>query len=194
MSTGVTRGAAGAIVGDANTASTFDGTTTGRMASGTIQDAPKVFTAEAWFKTSTTRGGKIIGFGNQTTTSSGSYDRHVYMANNGRLVFGVYPGSVQAITSTAAYNDNQWHHVVASLGPSGMALYVDGVSVGSRSDITTGQSYMGYWRVGGDSVGGRGRARRPARTSPAPSTTSRSTPGCCPDRRCRTTSPAAKAR
>ncbi len=154
VSTGVTRGAAGAIVGDANTATTFDGTTTGRMASGTIQDAPKVFTTEAWFKTSTTRGGKIIGFGNQTTTGSGSYDRHVYMANNGRLVFGVYPGSVQAITSTAAYNDNRWHHVTASLGPSGMALYVDGVSAGSRSDITTGQSYMGYWRVGGDSVGG----------------------------------------
>ncbi len=75
------------------------------------------------------------------------------MANNGRLVFGVYPGSVQTITSTAAYNDNQWHHVVASLGPSGMALHVDGASAGSRSDVTTAQSYMGYWRVGGDSVG-----------------------------------------
>jgi PKD repeat protein len=153
LGTGVTRGAAGAIAGDANRATTFDGTTNGRMASGTKQDGLKVFTTEAWFRTNTTRGGKIIGFGNQNATNSGSFDRHVYMTNTGRLVFGVYPGSVQTITSTAAYNDNQWHHVVASLSPSGMALFVDGASVASRADVTTAQGYMGYWRVGGDSLG-----------------------------------------
>jgi len=153
LGTGVTRGAAGAIVGDANRATTFGGTTNGRMSSGQVQDGPKVFTTEAWFKTSTTTGGKIIGFGSQPTANSGSYDRHVYMTNAGRLVFGAYPGRVQTITSTAAYNDNRWHHVVASLGPSGMALYVDGASVASRSDVVTAQGYMGYWRVGGDSLG-----------------------------------------
>ena len=100
------------------------------------------------------------------------------MTNNGRLVFGVYPGSVQTITRPRGYNNNQWHHVVASLGRVGMALYVDGARVASRTDVTTAQGYMGYWRVGGDSWA-RGRARRPARTSPAPSTTSRSTRGCC---------------
>ncbi len=35
-----------------------------------------------------------------------------------------------------------------------MALYVDGKRVGSRTDTTTGQAYTGYWRVGGDNLGG----------------------------------------
>ena len=76
------------------------------------------------------------------------------MTNTGRLIFGVYQGSVQTSPRPRAYNDGQWHHVVASLGPAGMALYVDGVSVGQPSDVTTGQRYNGYWRVGGDNVDG----------------------------------------
>jgi PKD repeat protein len=76
------------------------------------------------------------------------------MTNAGRIVFGVYPGSVRTVASTASYNDNQWHHVVATLGSAGMTLVVDGQVVGSRSDTTRGQSYGGYWRVGGDSLGG----------------------------------------
>ncbi len=41
---------------------------------------------------------------------------------------------------------------MASLGSGGMALYVDGVKVGSRTDTTVGQSYTGYWRIGGDNL------------------------------------------
>ena len=115
-----------------NTASTFDGT--GHRLRGVAtrsEAAPNTFTAEAWFKTTTTRGGKILGFGNRTTGNSGSYDRHVYMANNGQLYFGVYPGGVRTLTTLdRGYNDGQWHHVVASLGANGMRLYVDGVQVG----------------------------------------------------------------
>ena len=44
------------------------------------------FAEEAWFKTTTTSGGKIIGFGNSSTGDSSSYDRHVYMTNAGSLV------------------------------------------------------------------------------------------------------------
>ena len=53
--------------------------------------------------------------------------------------------------SGTGLNDGRWHHVVASLSPAGMALYVDGVLVGSRTDTTTGQAYNGFLRVGGDS-------------------------------------------
>ena len=35
-----------------------------------------------------------------------------------------------------------------------MALYVDGVRVGRRADTTQGESYLGYWRLGGDNLGG----------------------------------------
>ena len=35
-----------------------------------------------------------------------------------------------------------------------MKLYVDGKLVGQRADVTCGQDYTGYWRVGGDNLGG----------------------------------------
>ncbi|MHB1491643.1 MAG: PKD domain-containing protein, partial [Cellulomonas sp.] len=149
---GVTRGAAGAIGGDTNTASTFGGTSSGLAVTPTAIDGPNTFTAEAWFKTTTTSGGKILGFGSSATSLSSSYDRHVYMADNGRIYFGVYPGSVRTIASTSAYNDGEWHQVVASLGSGGMQLWVDGKRVAQRTDTTSAQDYLGYWRIGGDNL------------------------------------------
>ncbi|GCE76119.1 PKD domain-containing protein [Cellulomonas biazotea] len=151
--TGVTRGAAGAINGDTNTASTFDGTANGSAATSTPVQGPDSFAVEAWVKTTSNRGGKIIGFGNLQTGTSGSYDRHVYMDNSGKIIFGVYPGAVRTVVSPASYNDGQWHHVVASLGSDGMRLFVDGRRVAQRGDTTFGQAYTGYWRVGGDNLG-----------------------------------------
>ncbi|MFD4422845.1 PKD domain-containing protein [Agromyces sp. NPDC058484] len=149
---GVTRGVTGAIFGDSGKASHFDGGTGGYVSTATLKTAPNTFTLESWFKTNTGQGGKIIGFGSASSGNSTTYDRHLYMTNAGRIVFGAFPGSAQTITSPAAYNNNQWHHVAASLGPNGMALYVDGALVAQRADVTTGQAYSGYWRIGGDSL------------------------------------------
>ncbi|WP_431278361.1 LamG-like jellyroll fold domain-containing protein [Leifsonia poae] len=148
---GVTRGTDGPISGV--TASTFNGSATGFAVTPSSVPGPNTFTTEAWFRTTTTSGGKIIGFGNSNTGTSSGYDRHVYMDNSGKIWFGVYPGSVQTVNSSASFNDGQWHQVVASLGANGMRLYVDGKVVGSRTDVTTGQDYSGYWRVGGDNLG-----------------------------------------
>lgn len=151
-SAGVTRGTAGAVPGD--NASSFSGSSTGLVRTQVAQPAPTVFSAEAWIKTTTTRGGKILGFGNLATGSSGTDDRHVYMSNNGRLFFGVQPGgTMQTVSTATGYNDGKWHHVVATLGPDGMNLYVDGIRQASHS-VTTALAYSGYWRVGGDSVSG----------------------------------------
>ncbi|WP_431951658.1 LamG-like jellyroll fold domain-containing protein [Actinacidiphila sp. bgisy167] len=114
---------------------------------------PSAYSIETWFKTTTTAGGKLIGFGDRNVDDklSGSYDKHIYMTDNGRLAFGVYSGGTRTITTTGAYNDGGWHHVVATQGSSGMRLYVDGALVGT--DPTTGsQNYSGFWRVGGDSL------------------------------------------
>lgn len=149
---GVTGGQTGAINGDTNLASAFNGTSTGFAASNGSQQGPNTFTVEAWFNTTSTAGGKIVGFGNASTGNSGSYDRHVYVDSGGRLTFGVYSGGFRTIRSSGTYRDGQWHHVVASMGAGGMALYVDGLKIGSRTDTTAGQSYTGYWRIGGDSL------------------------------------------
>lgn len=150
---GVTFGQPGAILCDTNTAVTFNGST-GLMGAANTTAAtagPNAFTLQAWFKT-TAAGGKIIGFGNQRTTQSSQHDRHVYLSNAGKLVFGVYPGSVKTVVSPLSYNDGAWHMATATLGAAGMRLYVDGAQVAADAAVTTGRAFSGYWRVGYDSI------------------------------------------
>ena len=150
-----TRGAAGAIPAESGTtATTFAGTAALPAPATALRTGPDTFSAEAWIKTTTTSGGKIIGFGNNRTGDSTGYDRHVYMTNDGRLVFGVYDNGVRTVATPQAYNDGAWHHVVATMNSAGMTLYVDGKRLGGRADTVKGQPYSGYWRVGGDNLGG----------------------------------------
>ena len=151
MSTGtLVRNQEGAITG--NAATRFDGLT-GLVVAQQSQSSPKTYSAELWFKTTSIQGGKLIGFGNATSGLSSSYDRHVYMQSNGRLSFGANSGGQQSLVTPIAYNDGQWHHVVATQGPSGMRLWVDSALVGSNA-VNGAQSYLGYWRVGGDRTWG----------------------------------------
>lgn len=154
LGAGASLGAPGAITGSKDTAATFNGTLTGTAGQTTTESGSTAFTAEAWVKTTTLLGGKIAGFGNSQTGTSTSYDRHLYMTNAGRIVFGVYPGAVKSVQTSAAYNDGQWHHVVGTLSGSGMRLYLDGALQASDASVTTAQSYAGYWRVGGDNLSG----------------------------------------
>ncbi|MEP7019964.1 MAG: LamG domain-containing protein, partial [Pseudonocardiales bacterium] len=151
VNSGVSRNTPGAITGDADTASTFDGSTSGYAATGAPRPGPDVFSEEAWFKTTSTTGGKIVGFGNQNTGNSSNYDRHMYMDESGRVYFGVYNNGSYTINTGPGLNDGQWHQAVGTLSPSGMTFYVDGKKVGSNGGTTVGQPYNGYWRVGGDS-------------------------------------------
>ncbi len=146
---GYVQGQAGAFDGATNKAVTFDGNN-GFVASSTQYSNPRTYSLESWFKTTSTSGGKIIGFGCSQTGTSGCYDRHVYLSNDGRLTFGVWTGFTNTITTDNAVNDGQWHHVVATQSTTeGMKLYVDGVLVGTNGQ-TDAQDYAGYWRVGGD--------------------------------------------
>jgi PKD repeat protein len=71
------------------------------------------------------------------------------MENDGQLEFGTWTGQENLATSPAAYNDGQWHYMVATQGPDGMKLYVDNQLVATNAQ-TGSQSYSGYWRIGGD--------------------------------------------
>ncbi|MFD9336737.1 LamG-like jellyroll fold domain-containing protein [Streptomyces sp. NPDC060028] len=146
------RQAPGAVTG-ASTAMGFNGTSQ-QLYSDHRQSVGASYTIETWFKTNTTRGGKLVGFGNNTDRGSGTYDKQLYMTNTGRLIFGVYNGSTRTISTGLfdTFNDNKWHHVVGTQGPAGMALYVDGQSKGTLN-VTNSTSYAGYWHVGGDNLG-----------------------------------------
>ncbi|MFF8605710.1 LamG-like jellyroll fold domain-containing protein [Streptomyces sp. NPDC015346] len=141
----------GAVSG-ASTAVSLNGTDE-QIYSDRRQTPTGAFTVETWFRTTTYRGGKLIGFGNNTTRNSGSYDKHLYMTNTGNVVFGVYSGSVRTLTSLGSYNNGAWHHAVGTQGPEGMRLYIDGKLVGSNG-VTTNQQYAGYWHVGADNLSG----------------------------------------
>lgn len=152
--TGVTRDVTGALAGNSGSASRFSGTTTGFAASSAFETPRDAFSVESWVKTTTRRGGKIIGLGSSTTGNSTAYDRHVYMDNFGRIWFGVKPGTLRTVNTTSSYNDGQWHHIVASVGANGMSLYIDGVLVAQRTDTTSAAPIQGYWRIGGDNLSG----------------------------------------
>lgn len=155
LKSGAKGGSAGAIIDDDDTATKFSGTTTGTGGmSGSAILAPRQFAIETWFQTNSRSGGKIVGFGNSQTGSSGNNDRQIYLSGSGQLTFGVYPGVTKTLTASGTYNDNKWHHVVASLSDAGMQLFVDGELAASDASVTAGEAYQGYWRVGGDRMSG----------------------------------------
>ncbi|GGQ73225.1 LamG domain-containing protein [Couchioplanes azureus] len=115
-------------------------------------------TVEVWFRAGAGAGGQLVGFSsNPTSPNASSNDRMLYLDSGGRLSFGVGAGNVR---SPAAYDDTQWHHAAASVGPAGLKLYVDGVRVAMDSAVTTGPAFTGYWRWGGAQLWGR--PNRPA--------------------------------
>ena len=131
---------------------TLNGSTSQIVASQPITN-PTTYSEEMWFKTTTTTGGLPDGLRDRASgTTSTNRDRMVYMANNGQIYFGVYTGTLVTIQSPGSYNDGQWHHVVATQGPDGMHLYVDGQQVAANATAGA-QNYLGYWRVGAENLG-----------------------------------------
>jgi hypothetical protein len=113
---------------------------------------PKLFTLSLWMKTTSVKGGKLIGLGNQQVGSSSAYDRHIYMDTLGHIYFGVFgSGSARTISTSSSYNNGVWHHVTATFSSSGMKLYVDG-SLQASSTNTVVDSIAGYWRIGYDNL------------------------------------------
>lgn len=138
---------------------------------------PDTFTVSAWVRTSTPDGGWVIGMGSTRWGTSANRDRVLYVQSNGQPAFSVGIGPRAVLEGAVAVNDNQPHLLVGTLGPAGMALYVDGVQVDADATVTAGAVYTGnepadqpppavpatpdgygYWRVGYDSTAGLGPA------------------------------------
>jgi PKD repeat protein len=150
-----TRNVPGALPNDTDTATTFTGSATvPATTTGSPLTGPQTFSTEAWFKTTTTSGGKIVGFGDSTTGNSSNYDRHLYMSNDGSVTFGVYDGNTRVISSGPGLNDGQWHQAVGTMGANGVTLFIDGKLIGNDPTATVAQGFAGYWRVGGDNLNG----------------------------------------
>ncbi|GGJ95603.1 hypothetical protein GCM10010123_26790 [Pilimelia anulata] len=122
---------------------------------GTSSSNPNPFTLECFVRLTGTAGGTLIGFSGSTTgASDANHDRVLYVDSGGRVTFGVNNGSIKTVRSAGTVNDGAWHHVAASLGASGMKLYVDGTLTATDAATTTAANFTGYWRFAGMSLTG----------------------------------------
>ena len=149
---GVTLGGTGSPAAPTGTSISLD-SGAARVVGAQQVNNPQTFSLETWVKTTTTQGGRIIGFGRSQDESSGSYDRHLYMLDSGQLRYGVYTGNTETIDSPLAYNDGQWHHVVVTNQPGSQQMFVDGQLVVS-GNAPFAENYPGYWRLGSDNIWG----------------------------------------
>ncbi|HST84685.1 MAG TPA: PKD domain-containing protein [Kineosporiaceae bacterium] len=152
MDASTTRGTAGPMNTETSAATTFSGAGTVPATTSRSITGLQSFSVEAWFKTTSTTGGKIVGFGNSKTANSTDYDRHIFLTNAGNLTFGVYPTTYRYMTSPLTYNDGAWHQVVGTMNSTAMDLYVDGKWVAHDTSTAGAELYSGYWRIGGDNV------------------------------------------
>jgi hypothetical protein len=109
------------------------------------------FTIQIWFQ-ATQGGGRLLGFSGSSDGVSAYYDRHLFLTDDGRLVFGVFPEAVRTVTSTSSYTDGRWHQATATLSADGMALYVDGERVAQDASVTQAHAFAGHWRIGADNL------------------------------------------
>lgn len=131
-----------------------DGKGTGAQGS-IINDAltpgPQSLTLQIWFKTTSQRGGKLIGF---TSSTFAATDRVLYMASNGRVVFGIDSATKTTISTPGSYNDGNWHRATATLSGLDAALYIDGKLVSFGKTTSSPSANNGYWAIGGESFSG----------------------------------------
>ncbi|MFI9589775.1 DNA/RNA non-specific endonuclease [Nonomuraea sp. NPDC052265] len=136
-------GVPGALAGSPDTAMRFKGAATStfvQLPRSAISGQGGEVTVEAWFKT--TASGTIIGMQNSADNTPSAFVPVVYVGTDGKLRGQFYTAAHTPITSTAAVNDGNWHHVVLSAAPSKPAtsttgpgslqtLYLDGAAVGT---------------------------------------------------------------
>lgn len=145
---GVTYKVEGALGRDtANKAIAIDGIQ-GMITSSASTIGSKI-TAQIWFKTSGSNGGKLLAFAE--TPDATSADRFLYMTPEGRIAFGIDTATEKTIKTTNSYNDGTWHMATVTLSGSDASLYIDGEEAASGSSTNAPSSSSGYWLIGGGS-------------------------------------------
>ncbi|MCH8006119.1 MAG: DUF2341 domain-containing protein [Planctomycetes bacterium] len=117
---------------------------------------PQNITVEAWFKTGTPSGYKMVGFENaQTGTAATKYDRHLYIGIDGRVYFGSWDTDADVAVSINPLDDDQWHYAVGTQDDIGntITLYIDGALQDSAVNDKA-FSYTGWWRIGSHQLSG----------------------------------------
>lgn len=124
------------------------------LSSSSSWSTPTVFTITMWFKTTTTAGGELFGFGNNQNGDSSIYVIAAIMTNQGTIVYIVNNnGVLQSLATSKTYNDGLPHYLVLTMSTNQMQLFVDVNStiVSSPVSAISIVQITGYYRFGGDS-------------------------------------------
>jgi hypothetical protein len=136
---GPSLGNAGPLSAGSNTAVSFDGVDDYVSVARHVQDDLSV---EFWFKSTQGLGTDAQWWGNaglvDAEVSGAANDFGLSLRSDGRITAGTGTPDVSIASSSAGYNDGNWHHVVFTRTRSSGALnlYVDGVSAGSATGAT----------------------------------------------------------
>jgi signal peptidase I len=150
-SSGVIYGVEGALLSDpGNKAVTLDGASGNITNTGNVS-GPRNVTLEIWFKTTTGKGGILVGF--ESVGNNGA-DRVLYMTSAGQIMFGIDKATKKTIHSNASFNDGKWHMATATLSGLNAALYIDGELVSSGSTTSAPTTANGDWSIGGGAFSG----------------------------------------
>ncbi|MFL5912917.1 MAG: LamG-like jellyroll fold domain-containing protein, partial [Gaiellaceae bacterium] len=151
---GFTLGQSGAIAGDSDKATSFNGTTGDvSVPSSTSLNAGDTFSIEAWVKRGSTGGTT-----NQVIASKQGTSWMLAFSTANALILQVNGTTVNTSSSTVA-DTTSWHHVVATKSGTSVHLYIDGKDVtGSKttnktvsnntSALTIGASGTASWFKG----------------------------------------------
>ena len=145
---GITYQAAGPLSGQAITT---DGSS-GWAETTTEYTNPESFTVLEWFKTSAAQGA-ITGFSNSqdplaTAPNANDWDRLLWVDPSGKLVWGIYDGVRDEITSASAVDTGSWVFAAVSVGAAGTALYVNNLPAVTSGAVTAAKNYSGWWTLG----------------------------------------------
>jgi signal peptidase I len=148
-------GAGSPISGDPADTACGTGTTAYLTATGRTTATPATFSVEAWVKSTSIAGGRLIGYGDAAAPSTATKtDCQLYLAPTGKAEFGLSSTSKIALASTAAVNDGLWHHIVGTYSSAtGAKLYVDG-NLSASGTGAAPVSFAGYWRAGTETLTG----------------------------------------
>ncbi|MEV0347597.1 LamG-like jellyroll fold domain-containing protein [Nonomuraea sp. NPDC050680] len=131
---GITLAQQGALAGTTDTSAMFKAGSVVKLPSSTIPHLGDQLSVEAWFKT--TQSGVIMAAGT-AETSSLARGAMLYVGTDGKLR-GSLDAVMTPITSAAAVNEGQWHHVALSVAGQNQTLYLDGQQVGTMTGTATG--------------------------------------------------------
>ncbi|MFZ1062204.1 MAG: LamG-like jellyroll fold domain-containing protein [Acidimicrobiales bacterium] len=130
------------------TGASFPGTGGSSIDTSNTFNNPSSFSASLWFNT-TTPGVLAGATSNQGSVTTTSWDRNIWIDPTGHLVWAINDGgNLDEVTSSAVVDNGAWHQVVATYGPAGEDLYLDGALVASASADTAAQNYAFYWHLG----------------------------------------------